>query len=229
MQKILVYADDFDRLENVQKFLEKNLPNPLEICMNEPGLIAQIEARNFSMALFRIGMLNQKMFSIASRLRKAGYVFPFMISADSADKICLKKIEELNDVHTLIGAPTEKQLVGLTRKLLVARRVPRQTHRRFNTNVLAQIEPLASGQPLLTCMYNLSQGGAYCEFDSEEAVSVGDLIKLQVNTENTNKSGHILNGKVVWTTQKGRFSGRFGCGFKFVSSQDAYRALISKL
>jgi Tfp pilus assembly protein PilZ len=111
---------------------------------------------------------------------------------------------------------------------MVARRVPRQVHPRYNTNVLAQIESMVTGNPLLTSMYNLSKGGAYCEFDSDETFTVGDLVKLKVNLEDT-KSDYDLSAKVIWTVKKGRFSGRFGCGFKFVSTQDAYHSLISKL
>jgi hypothetical protein len=228
MQKILIYADDFERLEVLQRILEKHLNNPLEICMNEPGLVAQVEARTFSLGIFRAKQLNQKLVTLANRLRKSGFTFPLMMATDKIDTTTIAKAEELTDVHCLIGEPTEKALIGLTRKLLLARRVPRQHFRRFNTNVMAQIEPLATGHPLISCMYNLSQGGAYCEFEANEAVGVGDLIKLQVNLDGS-RAGHILNGKVIWTTPKGRFSGRFGIGFKFVSSQDAYRALISKL
>lgn len=228
MQKLLIYANDFEILEKTQRVYEKHLNNPIEICMDEPGLMAQVDSRNFSLGIFTVLEADGNIFSLTNRLRNSGYTFPLLILSEKMDTALIRKVEGLSDVHTLIGKPTEKAMIGLARKLLMARRVPKQTFPRFNTNVIAQIESLASGNAILTCMYNLSQGGAYCEFEGQDGITVGDLIKFRVNLNTTN-SDYSLNGKVVWTTPKGRFSGRFGCGFKFVSTQDTYRALISKL
>jgi hypothetical protein len=228
MQRLILFSDDFQTIETTRRMIEKNFNNPIEIAMDEPGLRAQLDSKNFSLGMFRTPQLDEKLRLTLTRMRKLGYGFPFLVACEKSLSESQKKLELENEIHALIGPPTEKSLMGLTRKLLIARRVPRQFFPRFNTNVIAQIEPLASGNPLLTCMYNLSQGGAYCEFDSKDPVAVGDLIKFQVNLDDT-KSGYVLNGKVVWTTPKGRFTGRFGCGFKFVSAQEAYRALISKL
>ena len=157
-----------------------------------------------------------------------GFGFPMVLASEKMTPEGKKFLSELAEVHTLSAPYGDRALVGLTRKLMLARRVPRQAHRRFNTNLMAQLESMSTGNPLLTSMYNLSKGGAYCEFDSRDNISVGELIKLKINLEDT-KSDYDLSAKVVWTVKKGRFSGRFGCGFKFISTQDAYHSLISKL
>src|SRR5690606_34559234 len=108
-----------------------------------------------------------------------------------------------------------------------SRRVPKQLYPRFNTNQIAEIETLEDGGNLLTSMYNLSKGGAYCEFDSPTPVTVGDMVRVRIHLDEKN-SDYAINAKVIWTTAKGRFSGRFGCGMKFVSSRDIYKTLLSK-
>ena len=228
MLRLLVCSTEFDQIELVRNVLEKHLNNHIDICMDKAGLKTQLESRNYALAIFRSLDPNPTTLDLMKTIRTMGFGFPLILASEKMNPDARKVIQGLADIHTLNAPYAERSLVGLTRKLMLARRVPRQAHRRFNTNLMAQIEPFTSGSPLLTSMYNLSKGGAYCEFDSRENLSVGDLIKLKVNLSDT-QSDYDLSAKVVWTVKKGRFSGRFGCGFKFVSTQDAYHGLLSKL
>src|SRR5690606_24744522 len=124
----------------------------------------------------------------------------------------IDRLHYMPDVHLLAEPYYEKNLIGIVRKLLISKRVPKQMYRRFNTNQIAEVEELSSGASVLTSMYNLSKGGAYCEFEAADSLSVGDYIRMKVAIPDTN-SEYTFNAKVVWTTPKGRFSGRFGCGF----------------
>lgn len=228
MVKLLVGSTDVELIERVRTVLEKHLNNHIDIFMDKPSLAKQLESRIYSLGIFRATGPDKATLDLMEKVRTMGFSFPMILATEKMTPEARKFLDELSDVHLLTAPYGERALVGLTRKLMMARRVPRQAHRRFNTNLMAQMESMSSGNPLLTSMYNLSKGGAYCEFDSRENITVGDLIKLKINLEDT-KSDYDLSAKVVWTVQKGRFSGRFGCGFKFISTQDAYSSLISKL
>ncbi len=228
MHKILIYTEDFELSEKMDSLLTRSLNNPLFMAMNSQTLATELDSKVFSLGILREYEFTERTEKALTQIRRHGYSFPLLIATEKLTPTWVHFLQGLQDVHILVAPFNDKALVGLARKLLLARRVPKQIFRRFNTNQLAELESLSSGNSVLTCMYNLSQGGGYVEFDSADPITVGDLLKIRVALEQTEKQ-YALNAKVIWTTPKGRFSGRFGCGFKFVTNQDAYRSLISKL
>ncbi|MCB0350365.1 MAG: PilZ domain-containing protein [Bdellovibrionales bacterium] len=229
MQKILVISDSFDSLEKSKSALEEDLHVEVFGAFDLGGVQSQLNMRNFHIAIIDHAVTDDDAIAIVEFLKNSGMSFPVLIITD---KIQLKyngKLNMLQDIHVMVRPVSEKNVVGLTKKLLKARQVPKQNFRRFNTNQIAEVEDLASGNSLLTSMYNLSKGGAYCEFDSRNStVAVGDLFRMKVFITDTN-SEYTFSAKVVWTTPKGRFSGRYGCGFKFVNPKDVYRSQLSKV
>lgn len=228
MQKILLYSPDLVLLEETIRLLEENFQVPVYTAVDDASLRSQLESKVFTCAIFRIPQADLTTIDMLQEIRDLGQRFPLLIAADKASEVVAPWVKNEHDIHVLLTPFNERGFLGLTRKLIAVRRVPRQTFRRFHTNQIAEVENLGSGGSVLTCMYNLSQGGAYCEFDSQDGVNVGDLIKVRVNTTEK-ETEHVLNAKVVWTTPKGRFSGRAGFGFRFVSQREANQALLSKL
>ncbi|MEL4881570.1 hypothetical protein AAEH85_21705, partial [Shewanella algae] len=68
-----------------------------------------------------------------------------------------------------------KTFKGLARKLITAKSVPQQQHRRYRTWQAAKLETFITGESFHSEMFNLSMGGAYFELPKKPAVSVGDL------------------------------------------------------
>lgn len=228
MQKLLLYSPDLDLLQETVSLLEENFQIPVFTAVDEPSLRSQLQSKVFTCAVFRVAQADLSTIQILQEMRDHGQRFPLLIAADKASDVVAPWVKNEPDIHVLLTPFNERGFIGLTRKLIATRRVPRQTFRRFATNQIAEVENLGSGDSILTCMYNLSQGGAYCELDGEDGINIGDLIRVRVNsTEKT--STHILNAKVVWTTPKGRFSGRAGFGLRFVSQKEANQTLLSKL
>jgi Tfp pilus assembly protein PilZ len=194
---------------------------------DEKTLANHLNSKIFNLALFDCLEFGEAEFETIQQLKRAHSTFPVLIVASNIDKHFGEQLSFLADVHMLLKPITEKSLIGLIRKLLVAHRVPKQVYQRFNTNQIAQMEALSNGDNILSSMYNLSKGGAYCEYEGQDPISVGDLLRLKVVLDETQKE-YTFNAKVVWTTTKGRFTGRFGCGFKFVSAKDTYRSMLSR-
>lgn len=227
MQKILLIGDAIDTNTEVQRHIEKNLPYQVFSVQDEIGLKAQLDSRVFNLAILNLMDFSSHGMHLVHLLKRSNYSFPVLIMSEKIEAGFQEDLRYLQDVHLLMRPATEKAIVGLVRKLLVAHRVPKQLYRRFNTNQIAQMEALTTGDSILTSMYNLSKGGAYCEYDGQAPMSVGDLFRLKVYLSDTD-SEYVFNAKVVWTTTKGRFSGRFGCGFKFVSAKDTYKSLVGR-
>lgn len=226
MHKILVVGRAEDGAREVREMIAQELPYHMFEATDEDQVKMELEQRVFSLVIVVKSRLTEDDLFLIDRLRNVHYSFSIMVVTDEANST-LQKLIGVTEVHTLTRPVGNRNIVGLARKLLVAKRVPKQVFRRFNTNQIAQIESLDDGENLLTSMYNLSKGGAYCEFESNNLLAVGDVIRLKVFLNDTNRE-YTFNAKVVWTTAAGRFSGRFGCGFRFVTAKDTHRSLLSK-
>jgi Tfp pilus assembly protein PilZ len=227
MQKILIVGDTEAACYDMREKIEGQLPYELHHCLNLNGVKDQLATKVFSLVLMNQILFNEKSLTLIDYLKNSGHALPVLVLADKILQEYQKRLNLLLDIHILMRPVLDKNITGLVRKLLQVRSVPKQIYRRFNTNQMAQMEGLASGDNLLTSMYNLSKGGVYCEFESPSRVTIGDLFRMKVCLDETS-SEYTFNAKVVWTTPKGRFSGRTGCGMKFVSAKDTYRALLSK-
>jgi response regulator RpfG family c-di-GMP phosphodiesterase len=229
MQKILLITDKSDADLDIRRAIEHSLPYHIMSCNDMSGAKILLESKVFNLAIIDMAEIDAHVLHFVEWLKNSSYTFPILVVANKvqAQPQVQSRLMHYHDMHLLVKPTTEKNVLGLVRKLLVAKKVPKQLYRRFNTNQIAQMEALASGDSLLTSMYNLSKGGVYCEFDGATPVTVGDMFRMKIFLSDTN-SEYTFNAKVIWTTSKGRFSGRFGCGFKFVSAKDTYRSLLSK-
>ena len=227
MQKILVISESTQVSSDMKRILEEQLPYAVFTAFDIPSARTQLDSKVFNLTVIDQAEVTDNMMKLIDWLRTTSYSFPILIHTEKVPPQLLGKLNLLHDIHMLIKPTVDKSIIGLVRKLLVAKRVPKQQYRRFNTNQIAQMEALSSGDSLLTSMYNLSKGGAYFEYDGHAPLTIGDLCRVKVFISDTNNE-FTFNAKVVWTTPKGRFSGRTGCGIKFVNSKDTYRSLLSK-
>ncbi len=162
--------------------------------------------------------------------RSWGLSFSMLFVCDNILVTDLDTMRSDNKPHFLEKSFEDKKIVGIVKKLMRARKIPQQMVQRYHTNQRVMVEGIQENLKLDSSMYNLSKGGAYCEFDplDEEKVAIGDLVILSVPLSKLSKN-HALNAKVVWVTKKGRYSGRQGFGLKFINNDEVYRSLLGKL
>lgn len=228
MQKLLFYSTSNEGLGFYLDSVERKLAVQSTVVKHENALRSRLDEKIFHLIVLDLNALQGSVISLIHEIRDRGFNIPVLVVAGSAKAENIMELHHMPQVHLIVRPFHEKAFLGIIRKLLVSKAVPKQVYRRFNTNQIAQIERLSSGDEVLTSMYNLSKGGAYCEFDSNEALAVGDVVRMRVALNDLN-SQHTFNAKVVWTTRKGKFSGRFGCGIRFVNSKDIHRMLLSKV
>lgn len=162
--------------------------------------------------------------------REWGLSFPVLFVCNNVIATDLDVLRNENKPHFLEKSHEDKKFIGIVNKLIKSRQIPQQMLQRYPTNQRVMVESIQEGMAIDSSMYNLSKGGAYCEFDPVDEVSfaIGDIVKLSVPLTDLSKS-HALSAKVVWTTRKGRYSGRQGLGLKFINNEEVYRALLGKL
>ncbi len=155
-------------------------------------------------------------------LRAGGYQGPLLVTAKPDVDGLYLDLRNLSGVAFLEKPFEVKDVVGIVRKMLHARKVAHQVHRRYPTSQDAEVEA-GGGKKLMTRVRNLSRGGAYLEFLTPAPVKIGDtvLVKLELNELNRT---YTLPAKVVWTS---RASGRgAGIGVEFTGRGDVKSAIL---
>ncbi|OFZ15562.1 MAG: hypothetical protein A2Z20_06285 [Bdellovibrionales bacterium RBG_16_40_8] len=228
MQNILLYGDVPENTARIRTAIESLLHYKVFEVYYNSSLEMQINSRIFNLAVVDCNELNEEVLGVVKKFKNSGQTFPILIITNKVSQQMQGQLNMLSDLYTLVRPILDKSIVGLVKKLLTARKVPKQNSRRFNTDQIAHIEELSSGSSVLLRMYNLSMGGAYCEFDAETPITVGDFYRFKVYLDHTQRE-HTLSAKVVWMTGRGRISGRCGCGLKFVTAKDVNSSLMSKI
>lgn len=227
MQKILMMTEDEHTLAQLYRILEREVRYQLTGVKGHAGVRREMNERIYHLGVLVFATLDEKDMEFIAEVKYANFTFPILVISEKMTQDQADRLNGYTDVHMIVGKMNDKNVLGLVRKMLVAKRVPKQIFKRFSTNQITELEALSSGDNVLSSMYNLSKGGAYCEFESSHDIGVGDVVRVKVSLTDANRT-HVVNARVVWTTQRGRFSGRFGCGLKFVNAQDTYKALLSR-
>jgi DNA-binding NarL/FixJ family response regulator len=224
MQKILLLTHDHDRGLQLQEVLERQMPFQVQFIDSLQSLSQKIENTVVNLVILDVNVINKEIANFIQEVSYAAYPFNMIVLTDGVAKEFVHAVYNVDDVHILLRPIVEKNILGLARKLLIAKKIPKQVNRRFNTDQMAEIESLTTGDQLLSNMYNLSRGGAYCEFQKETGLAVGDLIRLKVSNSDKDEVRSV-KARVVWTTDRGRYSGRTGCGLRFVTANEVVRNL----
>ena len=229
MHKLLIHSQgSSEHGEQIKNFIETRLPYEVSISFDAKATQDLIAQRSIHMLLFESNKFSDLDLQFLKDLRGVGYAYPVLIVADAIEIPNLLVSIDKFKAHFLAKPFEFKALRGITQKLVMARTVPQQMHRRFRTQQNAVLETYISGEVISSHMYNLSVGGAYFEFTGKPRITVGDLVRLKVNLNDVSRE-HCVNARVVWATRKGANGGGPGIGVRFIKGHDIYRQLMDKV
>ncbi len=231
MIKLLVHGLSIESTEKIRRKLDLHLGECEVITSTDMDKTKDISAEKaINLLIYESENFGKRDFNLLKDFRVWGLGFPILVISNNIVSIDLDSKKNDARIHFVESNFEDKKLVGITKKLMRTKQIPQQGHKRYHTNQRVLLETISQGVTLDSSMYNLSKGGAYCEFDPEEQLKlvIGDIVKLSVPLNEMEKR-HALSAKVVWTTPKGRYSGRNGIGLKFVNADDLYRQLLGKL
>lgn len=227
MQRLIIYAENTSLAAQTQTLIQRDLTNPVSVALDHVDLNRQLERRIYHLAVFNFTYVGDRELQIINSLKAQAQNMPSVVVVDRIRSSSYDRIIRMPDVHLLISPNDDKSITALVRKLLVSKKVPKQIYQRFNTNQIAELENLKSGNQLFSSMYNLSKGGAYCEVESSANLKVGDVVRLKVSIEKHRQ--HHLNAKIVWASDQTRVNGRSGFGLKFINAHDIHRIMASQV
>ncbi len=228
MQKILLQSDSLEDVIKMRDFFESRLPYAADISGSKRETEEYLNSFPVHLFVWETAYYGVEASSWVKELRGLGFIHPILILASTADKNVMKGSVKSDKVHFLQRPYEFKALKGLAVKLIQSRNLPQQMYKRFKTNQPLNVETYSTGEQIESSMFNLSVGGAYFETEKKPVASVGDLLKMQVNLNDVEKS-HMMSARIVWTTKKGSYSGGYGVGVKFVRNEEIYKQLLEKL
>jgi len=228
MQRILVQSGSIQRAKDIKEMFEASTSHKVSACFDEKTALSLLNEQKYNFAIIDMDEFDIGQYRFLQTVRTQGHTFPILVVANKFLSPDQTTGYENLKLYFLEKPFQDNTLVGLTQKLMLKKKISQQKFRRYTTNQEAEIETLIEGAVWPTQIFNLSMGGAYCEFDVHPDISVGDIIRLKVSLDKMNSS-RIMNAKVVWKTNNGYVSGKNGIGFKFVNSDEMYRQLMDKI
>lgn len=227
MQKLLLQCNSLEDAPQLKSYLESRLPYEVLLSFGKYETENIITRKSVQLFIYDTTEFDTSEANFLSEVRNLGYIYPILVLAKNAEGRDLEMMSKFK-AHFLEKPVDFKALRGVTRKLMTQKNINAQKFKRFKTIQDAQVESYISAETLSSKMFNLSKGGAYIEFATKPALSIGDIVKVQVPLKDLSRN-HQFNAKVVWTTRKGSYSGGFGAGLEFVKSKDVYRQLMDKM
>ncbi len=167
--------------------------------------------------------INTPSFNSQARLaitdsRRLGYRGPIMVLSKIDTVEAVKEIKAMENVVLLEKPYDVKDLQGVVRKFILARKVEQRIYRRYHTVQRAEVEIVGRDRKSATTLFNLSRGGCYFEFPRTTEVKVGDTLRMTIELSEVNRR-YAMPAKVVWTTAMG-MSGGHGVGVEFIGRGD---------
>lgn len=232
MKRVLVHSQSIEQTQAIKKHLEFYIKTGInfEFSTDIEKTETLLTSKSIQLLIFDTNSFNKRVQKFVRDIRLWGLSTSVLVTCEDVTSAAqLNSYVKDDAVHFIEYNYEPKKMAGIVKKLLQTRRLPQQVFPRYHTNQLANIEVLTGGFSIDSSMYNLSKGGAYFELeDVEEPCRVGDFLKFSIDLDETDTQ-HSINAKVVWATKRGRYSGRYGVGVKFVSSHEIYKHLVEKL
>ncbi len=229
MYQMLIQGDEKEAAIQLRDRLVSLLPVEIICSVDLNESLQWLKQKPLQLVLFQVEKFHQDQLDWIRGIRQLGYDNGILLSTQelqlSEDIQNVVNRHRLNFIH---HPARDKNLVGLVKKLLIMRSLPQQRFQRFLTREKAQMETYLSGKTWTTHMYNLSEGGAYCEFEAKPQLETGDLVRLKVHLDDVEKQ-HSVNAKVVWLTKKGHIKGGPGAGVMFIKNSEIYQHLMEKM
>jgi Tfp pilus assembly protein PilZ len=229
MLTILLHSISVDEATHIKTFVEKHLPYEVMMSFNTRDTEDALTSKSIQALFFNAASFESEDFVFVREMRSLGFSQPILVIASGQQKESILHMTDKYKLHFLEKPYEMKALRGISRKLLLQKNIHQQVHRRFGTNQQIEVEVLATGSRANSHMFNLSKGGAYCEFaDRPTDLTLGDIVRLKIGLPDIDRH-HTINARTMWTTRKGTYSGGHGVGFKFLRDGDVYRHMLEKM
>ncbi len=187
-----------------------------------PQGLALAAHERMSAVVINVPEWNRSEASNLKLLKDAGYDGPVLVTAKSTMGESIKNLKATDKVVFLEKPFDSKDLQGIVRKIIGARKVSQRIHRRYLTNQSAEVEFYGRDDRLTSRVFNLSKGGAYLEFAADSSLRVGELVRVKMELKDVSRV-YTVPSRIVWQ-QAGMGASEeapvVGVGVEFLGSAD---------
>jgi DNA-binding NtrC family response regulator len=214
--KILLIGRATDETNNLRRELRRQEVYDVNVATTSEQALTAIANEKINLLIFNTEILTRKKLQMTGEVRDLGQKkFPVLILANSIMADTLEELEQSKSTVFLEKPFEVKDFFGVTEKLVSKRDVSQRIFRRFQTNQEGNFSKSPALDVTTTVrIRNLSQGGAYFEYDGRQNVHTGDQIFLEIPLSQVQKE-YKMRARVVWTTPP-TATGRNGLGVEFI-------------
>jgi DNA-binding NtrC family response regulator len=213
--KILLISRAGEETNTLKRELKRQETYSVDLATTPNQAIDTITQDRVDLVIFNTEIFTKKKLQLSNDIKELGQNFPVLILANSVMADTFHELEKTMGTVFLEKPFDIKDLFGLTEKLVGGRDVHQRIFRRFQTNQEASFaRPPAMDLETTIRIRNLSQGGAYFEYEGRPNVTVGDQIFMDIPLQQLSRR-YRMKAKVVWTTPPTAI-GRNGLGVEFV-------------
>lgn len=168
--------------------------------------------------------MNINVFQQITAWRKKGCLASVLLLSKMTDGSMVEALEPVNNLVVLEKPYLERDLCGITQKLLNVGRINQRKFRRYEVQQNVSLSSYKSGFNADTIVRNMSRGGL-CVSGGIDGLKAGDLLRVEFHLEKIN-ARRAVNGKVVWVANE---NNEPQAGLEFIKDADVYGHLLNDI
>lgn len=226
--QILLIGRRSEEVVGLKYMFARNSGYEVELVSVAQKAIQRLTRRDVDLCVFNFDLFTKEKIKMATDLRTLGYEFPVLVLSRIIATDAYEAIKEMQGTILLEKPFEQKDLLGISEKMIKGAQVAQRVQRRFYTNQKAFLSGFGADTKTDAKLLNLSRSGAYIEHKGGASPGKGELIQLNVQLNEVYREYNV-NARVVWSSNRGVWGLGRGLGVEFIKTQDIYRDLLNKI
>lgn len=155
--------------------------------------------------------------------RKRGFLSSVLMLTKLPELKMIREFDEIKNFLILEKPYEDRELNGISAKLLNSVEVQQRKFRRFNTNQKVEITSYKTDYKSKSQVQNISMGGLCIEGTGSD-LKIGDLLKIHFVLDKIN-ADRVMHARVVWVKNADVPM----AGVQFVKEEDVYNDLLNAI
>lgn len=210
--RILLIGKRGEETESIRSRLETGTGYSISVATQSHRVIEKVTRSEVDLCVFNFDLVTVEKMQIAKDLKNLGFNIPVLVLSQIVAGSAYVAIQNMDKTILLEKPIEEKDLLGVSQKLISGRTIQQQRNRRFATRQGAQVQ-FAHGNTVLGWVFNLSKGGAYVELPPSVVIK-GDRLRLHVMLNQIERK-YSMNARVVWINPIAAPHENIGFGVEF--------------
>jgi DNA-binding response OmpR family regulator len=226
--QILLIGRRNEEIVGIKGMLARNTGYEVELVSVAQKAVQRLTQRDIDLCVFNFDLFTKEKIKLATELRGLGYNFPVLVLSRIIATDAFDAIGDMKSTILLEKPFEQKDLIGISEKMIRKADISQRIQRRFYTNQEASVSAFGGADKVDAKVFNLSRGGAYLEHKGNQNMAKGELVQVNIQLNEIYREYNV-NARVVWSSQKGIWGTGKALGVEFVKTQDIYRDLLNKI